>query len=455
MYTNLLKCASPVIICNRSLKRSLPYCVHIHTPYFDNDLYPCYRYCSHSFYRYIVKFKQDVTYDNINDFYLVTDDGEILPLFILVPCNKCFICRDKLSQMWQFRGIAESRYSDNHTYFVTLTFNNDFLPYKGVDKRHIQLFMKRLRRNLDRLGIEHNIKYFACGEYGKNTKRPHYHLVLWHFPDKHPYFSNLSKILSFIESCWCVYYQKELISLGFSMCKRCDSGSFKYVMKYVRKSVPPPAGKNPMFYCCSKGIGYQYFLDNYEFLSNNPQLLSLSINDPVSGEVFTSPYPTYYKSKLMPSFCKFFPKEVVDSFQKLLFLHNQIYTISQLLTFDNFERAEFINKFYPIYYGRDFVDTINDYYFHRFSVLDEVHLLRRYENLCSDYVVLDKILCSYLRRFSDPIYSLFYQRSFCLQLERSKYLSIHEFPKYSLESLRIMNDKIERDFNRKLQKEVL
>lgn len=119
-----------------------------------------------------------------------------------------------------------------------------------------------------------------------------------------------------------------------------------------------------------ESFSYQYFLDNYEFLSNNPNY-------------YLCPY--------------------------------QIYTISQLLTFDNFERAEFIDKFYSIYHGRNFVDTINDYYFHRFSVLDEVNLLRRYEKLCSDYVVLDKILCSYLRRLDYNFFccsnSLFHTRS--------------------------------------------
>ena len=61
--------------------------------------------------------------------------------------------------------------------FVTLTFNNENLPEDGsINKKHLQDFMRKLRRNND-----HPIRYFGCGEYGdhKNTFRPHYHVCLF------------------------------------------------------------------------------------------------------------------------------------------------------------------------------------------------------------------------------------------------------------------------------------
>lgn len=67
--------------------------------------------------------------------------------------------------------------------FVTLTFSDEYLPPDySVNVRDLQLFMKRLRKAL---GHE-RVRYFACGEYGDNNGRPHYHLLLYgyDFPDR-------------------------------------------------------------------------------------------------------------------------------------------------------------------------------------------------------------------------------------------------------------------------------
>lgn len=53
--------------------------------------------------------------------------------------------------------------------------------------------------------------------------------------------------------------------------------------------------------------------------------------------------------------------------------------------------------------------------------------------------MLDKILCSYFRRFSGSFRFLFFERSSNLRLGRSEYLSLRDFPKNSLDSLRIQN----------------
>lgn len=66
--------------------------------------------------------------------------------------------------------------------FTTLTYDDDQVP-KSLSKRHLQLFLKKLRRRMD----PHKIRYFACGEYGEEEGRPHYHALLygvshWHIP---------------------------------------------------------------------------------------------------------------------------------------------------------------------------------------------------------------------------------------------------------------------------------
>lgn len=67
--------------------------------------------------------------------------------------------------------------------FLTLTYNNDNLPESGsLVKRDFQLFVKRLRKQLE----PKQIRFFACGEYGDKFMRPHYHMCLFghDFDDK-------------------------------------------------------------------------------------------------------------------------------------------------------------------------------------------------------------------------------------------------------------------------------
>ena len=117
----------------------------------------------------------------------------------------------------------ESQYSDKtNQFFITLTYDNRYIPtftLKHVDKGYydlvdeetgecfgtefltwkerlkllakcnlggripyllkadMQLFVKRLRKELDKYGIK--IRFYACGEYGPKHFRPHFHLLIW------------------------------------------------------------------------------------------------------------------------------------------------------------------------------------------------------------------------------------------------------------------------------------
>lgn len=92
-------------------------------------------------------------------------------------CNQCTACRVSKRRVWTHRIMLEAaQYEDNA--FVTLTFDEEHYPKDhSVKPRDIQLFMKRLRKCTSL-----KLRYFACGEYGDSSMRPHYHLAIFGFP---------------------------------------------------------------------------------------------------------------------------------------------------------------------------------------------------------------------------------------------------------------------------------
>lgn len=95
---------------------------------------------------------------------------------IKVPCGQCAGCRLEKSRQWAIRCVHESKLHKRNE-FVTLTYDDKHLPYGGtLVKRHLQLFMKRLRR---RHG--NGIRFYGAGEYGERTNRPHYHVLLFNY----------------------------------------------------------------------------------------------------------------------------------------------------------------------------------------------------------------------------------------------------------------------------------
>lgn len=92
-----------------------------------------------------------------------------------LPCGQCIGCRIERKQEWALRLVHESKLHERSA-FVTLTYDPEFLPRGGtLVKRHVQLFIKRLRKSLK----VRKIRFFACGEYGPQSDRPHYHLIIF------------------------------------------------------------------------------------------------------------------------------------------------------------------------------------------------------------------------------------------------------------------------------------
>lgn len=107
-----------------------------------------------------------------------TDSGEIvfaergnIRRSLSLPCGRCIGCRLKRAREWSIRCVHESQMHE-HSAFVTLTYDEaHYQP--SLDYVDFQLFMKRARKALGPL------RFFACGEYGEKTLRPHFHALLF------------------------------------------------------------------------------------------------------------------------------------------------------------------------------------------------------------------------------------------------------------------------------------
>lgn len=95
---------------------------------------------------------------------------------MVVPCGNCAFCGATKRSDWALRLHYEGR---KHLVkkFVTLTYADPNLRWKGgvsqLSKRDLQLWFKRIRR------AGYKCRYFAVGEYGSTTFRPHYHVLLF------------------------------------------------------------------------------------------------------------------------------------------------------------------------------------------------------------------------------------------------------------------------------------
>lgn len=91
-----------------------------------------------------------------------------------VPCGKCLGCRINTRKGWVLRMILESKYHE-FVSFVTLTYDDDHIPYPpAVSKIALQNYLKRLRYYSNC-----SFSYYACGEYGERSLRPHYHAIIF------------------------------------------------------------------------------------------------------------------------------------------------------------------------------------------------------------------------------------------------------------------------------------
>lgn len=131
----------------------------------------------------------------------------------------------------------------SETLFLTLTYNEESLPLEGsLHKRHLSEWIKRVRARIFYSTGRH-IRFFGCGEYGTNTGRAHYHVLL------------------FGAGMWASRDASESWPYGFTHCKPADGGAGPYVAGYVVKKLTSNqrGPREPEFILMSRrpGIGAQ------------------------------------------------------------------------------------------------------------------------------------------------------------------------------------------------------
>lgn len=174
-----------------------------------------------------------------------------------VDCGHCRACRVKLRSSWATRIKHQLTDCAGTAVMCTLTYDNAHLPICGsVCVRAVQLFLKRLRRAIDRSEYKGTrFKYFCAAEYGSTgTCRPHYHFLFMGLDKR---FERL--VFDAWHKCQPVAFQFEQISSDRAITYVCGYTAKKLGVAYNEKFIKAN-GLRPPFQLTSIGIGKDYAL---------------------------------------------------------------------------------------------------------------------------------------------------------------------------------------------------
>lgn len=214
------------------------------------------------------------------------------PFFIagtVFPCGKCIQCRIRKTSEWAARMCHELE-SWSDAVFVTLTYK-EMPENNSLKKRDFQLFFKRLRKYLGK----RKVKFFACGEYGGDTQRPHYHAIIFGLKSCQQCICHNSHVniapkddCALINDAW----GKGFVKIGSVTFQSC-----RYVAKYIQKKKSGKqaqkeyfdTNREPMFQLQSKGLGLEYAIKHKD------QIVS-KLSVPCNGRQIS--IPNYYRKKI-------------------------------------------------------------------------------------------------------------------------------------------------------------
>lgn len=204
---------------------------------------------------------------------------------VQVPCGKCVGCRLEYSRQWANRIVVESmQYPKNSCWFLTLTYDDNSNIAHNLSKtssndicytltpKDLTLFLKRLRERFRASGHT-GVRFYACGEYGSSSARPHFHICVFNLPipDLKYYSKNHNG-----DALYNSDLINEIWSYGHVVIGELTWQSAAYVARYVMKKRKGSDAKDyyeqsglfPEFVRMSRrpGIGLQYFDENWRKL---------------------------------------------------------------------------------------------------------------------------------------------------------------------------------------------
>jgi len=233
-----------------------------------------------------------------------------------VPCGKCGQCLNTKRGEWIFRLKQELK-SASSAHFLTLTYRRGDVPitikgYKTITKSDLQLFIKRLRNYQTRkTRSEKTIRYYAIGEYGTHTHRPHYHAIL---------FNCHNNTLSAILDIW---------TEGNVQIRPISDGRIIYITKDIINRYNMnllPLGVNPSFALMSRnpGLGLDY-VEQAKTYHQKSQNNYVYVNGGKKGRM-----PRIYKDKI------FSINEKYEFYKQAMALQNESIT-KKLGDYDHYE----------------------------------------------------------------------------------------------------------------------
>lgn len=202
-----------------------------------------------------------------------------------VPCGKCGFCLETKRSQWMFRVHYEMKTQEYPGWFITLTYQPKYVK-RVADGRlslrftDVQKFFKKLRK------AKYYAKYICVGEYGGQTKRPHYHVLLWSDCPAHTF-----------ERYWTT---KEGHLLGQIHIGRISMQSAMYTLKYIiQPKQKAEGGIEKTRAQFSRGLGLNYLSSavyNYHTMDyENPVFTSR-----IDGRKLA--LPRYYRQKIFTKY---------------------------------------------------------------------------------------------------------------------------------------------------------
>lgn len=196
-----------------------------------------------------------------------------------VPCGKCGFCLSNKRSAWMFRIHHEMRIQDKPGWFLTLTYNEKYVKRVRDGRlslrfRDVQLYLKKLRK------AKYYCKYVCVGEYGGETKRPHYHMLLW-----------TDCPAEKLETIW----YKGNVHFG-TLTMQSAMYTLKYIIQPKQRDVDGIEKTRAQF---SKGLGLGYLtIGVYEYHTmdyDKPEMFSY-----IDGQKVA--LPKYYKDKIFTKY---------------------------------------------------------------------------------------------------------------------------------------------------------